>query len=203
MYIKKFLLVIVVFFIYGCSSSNTNMNASIAVEDVSKTTKSKIKEQVSKSSVLSIYERRKQHYLLAHRILPSMFYGDPQKFISKIKKDKKIFLQALWQLSGKITKQSMDIKEDSLDYKLITKADGTTIIIFIFPEPVAMTEAYFTAMVYKSSKEMNYLTMEFGMNIMTNEKRTVLGAWSKDKSHSNFGTGPKPSLENFMKIVLK
>jgi hypothetical protein len=74
------------------------------------------------------------------------------------------------------------------------------------PAPVAMPEAYFAAFVVmmgpesddeEETPEARYFTLERSFS-MDGGSRTVLGSWTKDGTHLNFGDGPEPELDAFV-----
>jgi hypothetical protein len=75
-----------------------------------------------------------------------------------------------------------------------------------------MAEAYFVAAVLQMKPEeerpepaeatLRYFTLEKGFN-MDGSHRTVLCEWTAGGSHNNYGDGPPPKLESFVKALEK
>jgi hypothetical protein len=136
--------------------------------------------------------QRPQHYMFAHRVLPSLFFRDPALFLNIMSSPKALdMLRTQWDSLGK---HFAPVEPSTgLDYETRTLEDNTTIIIVIMPPPCNVTEAYFTAAVYRPPTAgepalARYFTFEYGTNIMTGENHTVLGEWTADTTHRNYGS---------------
>ncbi len=77
------------------------------------------------------------------------------------------------------------------------------------PRPAQIAEAHFVAIVLNvNSKSKSpskqprilYFTLEKGVNVDGSE-RTVLGGWSDNDTHLNFGSGPPATLEDFVRTI--
>ncbi|HWP47356.1 MAG TPA: hypothetical protein VNM22_09365 [Candidatus Limnocylindrales bacterium] len=153
---------------------------------------------------------RSQHYIFAHKILPSLFHADPVKFITALSSHRNDLLHLLWAHAGTNMEESDLVAADNLDYEIRKLDEGTIIVLITLPTPQAVAEAYFVAMIYRSWKKeifctqeavTRFITLEYSFNLLNDLPGTVLGEWTVDGTHINFGTGPEPILEDFFETV--
>ncbi len=152
-------------------------------------------------------DARPHHYMLAHRILPSIFFRDPTTFLTIMNHPKALgFLQMQWDTLAKHV--AVVEPYTGLDYEIHKLEDDTTIILVTMPLPLNVTEAYFVAAVYRPPTATEpalarYFTYEFGANFIPGEaQRTVLGEWTAQIEHLNYGGHNRTSDKTeFIKTV--
>jgi hypothetical protein len=144
--------------------------------------------------------RRKQHYMFAHKLLPSILSNEPANFIGTLEKGGNDFLYYLWDRLGSYLKESDLVAREGLDCQINQLDDDTTIALVTLPPPQKLTEAYFVAAVYRPPMT-RFITLEYADQ--TPERiRTFLCEW-KGNYHSNLGNGPEPTLGAFFETVVK
>jgi len=150
---------------------------------------------------------RDQHYVFAHRVLPSLFFANPEKFISTLNERGDSFLRLVWLRVG----ESVDnvIAPDNLSHQIRNLDTDTTTVLITLPLPKCMTEAYLVALVHRSEKKdssssqeplTRYIALEYGIEL-DGSPRTVLCEWTAEGIHRNMGNGPEPTLEAFFTAV--
>jgi hypothetical protein len=147
-----------------------------------------------------------QHYTFAHRVLPFLFFNDPELFMTIMSSPKGMdFLRVQWNTLAKQFPTATP--SDSLNYQMRGLDDGTKIIIITMPPPQKVTETYFNAVVYRPASDAaplvsRYFTLEYGMSFMPDApKRMVLGEWTNQQEHINYGDNPAVDEIAFLKVV--
>jgi hypothetical protein len=148
---------------------------------------------------------RAHHYLFAHRMMPTIFFQDPEKFIGTLNEHGMPFLRFLWDRAGQVLEPALMLPGDGLDYQTRGLEDGTRIVAISLPAPQAITEAYFVALVYRPVMLQHEaiarcFTLEYGRSVFNDQPRTVLCEWS-GSSHLNYGDGPEPTAEAFIASI--
>jgi len=152
----------------------------------------------------------KHHYVVAHKLIPSIFFKKPQGFI-----DMNIeFPQEIKKLWLEVGKKLGTDSEDVLGLDVISLKDhGINGIIFIFPETKVVPECIFSACLIEQKQRFilfksnvpRYITYEFGFNINQSERsdRSVLCEWNKSGMHINYGAGKGFLLDDFIDDLKK
>jgi hypothetical protein len=144
--------------------------------------------------------------MFAHRVLPSLFFQDPERFLEILKKEGITFLRFFWDKLG----SSLDAEDvqplHGVNYETRVLEDGTSIAMIEFPKPEHVTEAYFAALVYRplsagGESIQRYFTLEYGITLSEPGERSVLCEWTVDNHHLNFGDGPEPTSRAFFTAV--
>jgi hypothetical protein len=152
---------------------------------------------------------RGQHYLFAHRALPSIFHAEPEKFILALAKSRGDVLNSLWGRVGQDVQGPDLVTAEGLGYEIRNPGNETTIALITLPSPRCVTEAYFVALAYRPQKKgvfssrkavTRYITLEYGFET-SGIPRTVLCEWKGDGTHLNMGNGPAPTLQAFFEAV--
>ena len=143
---------------------------------------------------------RQQHYAYAHQVLPMLFFKRPAEFYEAIQQDGERFLLATWNQVGDDVADPTPVDSRQLNLQK-REGDGREIFIVTFPTPQGVPEAYFAAMVYVKGVPSHYMTLERGVDPFTGQATTVLGEWTSDHRHENFGDGPTPTVDEFVRAV--
>lgn len=139
--------------------------------------------------------------------MPRMFFDDPNglaKMLLSPHGDG--FLQHLWKRSAEVAQLSpMDSR--GLGCSSFPTSGGVTLVVHM-PPPEGMTECFFMGlrirkgkrtMLFLSGKpQFDYFTLELSMDLSSGQPTTVLGGWTPEGSHSNFGSGPGPDPAQFV-----
>ncbi len=181
----------------GVSNADIEQSAGAAtVESESHQAGDKV-TTYSKTPAKTMVLPRTQHYVFAHRMLPTLFFEEPAMFIATFEKGGNKFLHFLWNLLGD---EASELAAESLDYQIKRLENNTTIALITLPPPQAMTEAYFVAAVFRPQGN-RFITLEYSFNFIEGSPITVLGEWTTT-SHLNLGDGPEPTLEAFFEKVV-
>ena len=149
-------------------------------------------------------EPRRQHYFFAHYVLPGLIFENIDTALETFSNPNvDILLQRLWAIAVPEGSTEPPILPTSLAVSEFSPAPGVRLFVFSLPQPVAMTEAFFTAlacMTANSKPMVRYFTLELGFS-QTHALRTVIGEWTPDRSHVNYGDGPEPTAEAFVSAL--
>jgi len=154
---------------------------------------------------------RRQHYVFAHRLLPALFHQDPEGFLELLRTDGDTFLRFWWRRSAAWWRRLPTGTTPRHEIRHLD--DDTVAVLVILPPPKALAEAYFLALVYRSPQKdrdrlASVFTLESGVRFPEGTPRTVLGGWywkngGATVGHVNFGDGPDPEPEAFLRSVQK
>jgi len=144
---------------------------------------------------------RGHHYYFAHRYLPYLLFTDTDNIRERLEKNGEEYLKWLWTRCGRRVSEAERIATDGLGISLKRPEPDVTVIIIRYPAPQGITETYFTALVFWGDK-VAYMTLEYGWDSKAACGRTVLGEWDSEGTHHNYGTGPEPSEEAFLRSIL-
>jgi hypothetical protein len=153
---------------------------------------------------------RNQHYLFAHRALPSIARQDhKQMFGALLSGSRDEFLRDLWNYVGEQLPEEDRLQPAGLRCSF-HRHEGHAIFLVTMPPPAAMPEAHFTALVFGPFTEgsaekldeipFRYLTLEKSHDFSTGGETTMLCEWTED-GHHNMGDGPQPTEEAFLGAV--
>ena len=152
---------------------------------------------------------RQQHYVFAHAMLPRLLLDDPEKFVAILaSQEAEDFLAYLWRRAGEEANDAQPVEPEGLGRTVEKLAEGIAVLVRM-PCPLAITEAYFGAVIMRQGKkglfrratpQIRYFTLELGV---TDDgcPRTVLCEWNKD-GHVNYGDGPSPDPGQFLEAIL-
>jgi hypothetical protein len=153
---------------------------------------------------------RDHHYAFAHMALPSFAFGlEPSVNLERMASDLDFFR---WLWAAAAQKMGTDpLPDGGLGARYVRDGELEAVIVTM-PEARFTTEAIMIAIVRKTThrwllfprRELRYLTLEVGASItedgrIDTEKgrRTVLGEWTPQPSHFNYGDGPPPTAHAF------
>jgi hypothetical protein len=157
--------------------------------------------------------RSGHHYVLAHYAFRILALSSSYAFFTKMAQDGKAFLEDIW---AKVSEQCDDTGAPDFgmnDVKVVpTRIGKFPIMLILFPPPVRPAEVFMCVVVLKVSldapelpeePEVDYYTLELGLDLETMRPRTVLCGWNKAGDHLNFGDGPDPDPDKFIEVVAK
>lgn len=153
-------------------------------------------------------------YLFAHKYLPQALHREPRLALAlALSKENEKLVMDMWQ---DCREQSILIGAAPVPPDGLTVAGGpineeTAGALIVMPVPLEMPEAYY-AFVFIPMTEgkdgieagsISYYTLERSISLTSDSGRTVIGAWTADGTHLNYGTGPAPDdIEAFMRAVV-
>jgi hypothetical protein len=155
-------------------------------------------------------QTRAQHYLFAHRLLPSVFFQNPGQLIGALEQQGPALLTDMWNHTAQFAPEAPPLPAEGLSVELRRIPAGWTVALVTLPRPCAMTEAHFTALAVKPTGERQvalpaeaarYVTLELSTSLEGDEPFTMLCEWTSDGTHANMGEGPPPDLEAFFQRV--
>ena len=150
---------------------------------------------------------RAQHYQFAHRILPLIFFQNPAGYIANLTRFGDFYLEDFWNMIRKHLESPEDWVEVTGLHGEVRKAAGDiSVALITLPEPLVVTEAYFTAQVYHPQFEgkllARFFTLEFGYSMPGEPKSFTLGGW-QDGTHFNYGHVTATRLDEFFALVME
>ncbi len=151
-----------------------------------------------------------RRYLLAHVALPQAAFNDPVSFMTVVghPEQSRALIAEVVEAVGRHCAELPDPFPFSSDevYVHCTRVMNFPCAIVEMPWPEAPNEAFFSAAVllqdltadpHTEGLELRYFTLE-RVNSQDGSLRTMLGEWTRDGSHLNYGDGPRPTLTGFL-----
>ncbi len=158
------------------------------------------------------------HYEFAHRALREICMSDPCRFFVTVAKPetRASFFDEVWQEVCRMYAEGKQPTFSMADVKVEVKRVGDyPVLLITMPRPEFITQAYMVAIVLKirfeelkttlvnalmngagqPRPEVRYFVLEEGTG------RTVLCAWDTAGEHINYGDGPPPDPEEFLKAI--
>lgn len=158
-------------------------------------------------------EPRCHHYTLAHYALRSVAFDDPLAYLGiLVSPDARSFLAHLLRSVSEHCKEQEPQPDFGIEDITVhpVRVGRYPCAVIELPRPRAITEAYFTAAVLladpadglpvSTPMELRYFTLEKGF-VLAGPPRTVLCEWTSEGTHVNYGDGPVPQLEAFVRAV--
>jgi hypothetical protein len=152
---------------------------------------------------------RRQHYNFVHRYLRDRALDHPHHLVETLRGENGTsYLESLWVSQGSAEKAEEDefIGPEGLECFSVDPGSEIYGAIVKFPEPQRAAEAYFAAIILRSrtNKDLpaRFITLERGISGEGNVK-TVVGGWDVLGIHYNYGPGPTPEMDEFVKVLRK
>jgi hypothetical protein len=146
---------------------------------------------------------RLHHYIFAHKTIPSLFFYDPEKFLSILSVHADAFLRDVWDKVGEKIDKTELVSSDGLACEVRKIVNGDVGALITLPPPERITETYFVAPVYRPevismTERTRFFTLEYNPEY---DNKSVLCEWEAEGPHVNCGDGPEPEPEDFWKVV--
>lgn len=161
----------------------------------------------------NVHEPRCHHYTLAHYALRSVAFQQPLRFLTVlVSPDARRFLSNLMRSVSESCKEEEAEPGFAVEDLAIhtVRVGRYPCAVIEMPPPKATTEAFFVAAVLLAEVDqempdpeqvaMRYFTLEKGF-VLEGPPRTVLGEWTADGTHRNYGDGPEHRLESFVEAI--
>jgi hypothetical protein len=157
-------------------------------------------------------KQTRHHYVLAHIALRRACLADPYTFFEVMASpERHDFLDDLWKRICVNCDEDGHAQFSSRDVKITTtRIKQYPAVLLQMPTPYFMAEAYMVCIVLKipfeemqqrkDNPQIQYFTLEKGMNAGTGEDRTVLCEW-KGECHLNHGNAPEATPAAFMEAL--
>jgi hypothetical protein len=143
--------------------------------------------------------------------LPGLLFHDPKQMLPLVSETEPLL--ALWKwLAGELGSSSgMVVEPTGLTGEVFAVDDVGPMAVITFPAPACPPEAYFAAAVCLVDGDgvsgqkatVRYLTLE--RTVETPESAgtepTVMGEWTAEGTHINYGAGPRPTRDAFIEAV--
>jgi hypothetical protein len=152
---------------------------------------------------------RCHHYMLAHVALKQIALENPLFYLGVLASESRSeFLEDLFEsVDQHCRTQAARADFSAADLRFHGLRVGQfPCAIVEFPAPRETTEVFFTALVVladpsqplpeREALTARYFTLERGFSL-DGMPRTVLGEWTMDGAHVNYGDGPEPALATF------
>ncbi len=155
---------------------------------------------------------RDHHYAFAHVVFRSLALNSPLQCLGILASEQaREFLQFAYDQTCEACREhgEPDFTPDEVTVHCGRVGNYPSAVLQM-PPPVGTTEAYFVAVVALvdttgeppadiENIPARFFTLEKGISFDESE-RTVLGEWT-DTTHSNYGTGPEPTVSAFVRQI--
>lgn len=161
---------------------------------------------------------RPHHYAFGHVTLRKAFFHDPAKLVQAFEADGERLLREMWDEVARLVQadngDAAILPGDGLELSTHAVGPCTKAAVIALPPPCEMPEAHFVALVVELPRPGpsfhigrmpdpgRYFTLELGMDILSQARHTVLCERTRE-GHANYGTGPEPTVEAFVKRVME
>ena len=150
---------------------------------------------------------KSHHYTFAQRVIGDYVAAHPLEFIAlMVSDDRDNFVAWLWEQTEQYVGSSISDIDTSLTAVACREVSGHPAVFIRLPPPTAIAEAICVAVIGIGVQEgeggqylARYILLEAGVD-SNNNPRTVLCEWAAG-AHSNYGDGPEPELESFVRAV--
>ncbi len=140
---------------------------------------------------------RQHHYTFAHRELPAAAFRFGPDLVAAAR-DGRLTLDAVWTHVGDALPEPDRVAAQGLSGTYHT-VSGYPVLLVTLPAPDAPTEAHFVAVVLSTvDGSVRYFTLEDAWSPLDGSRYTVLGEWTADGKHVNYGPGSAPDAEEFL-----
>jgi hypothetical protein len=143
------------------------------------------------------------HYMFAHTAIPTLVFTKTEALLTAFETRGQAFIEDLWASVAEVAEKHGQPPIDKTGLRFSKEnRDNINIYLIELPRPGAITEAYFVGVAQKD-KTVKYFTLELAAKMMNDrcDTSTVLGGWTTDHKHQNYGCGPKPQREEFIKAI--
>lgn len=155
---------------------------------------------------------RPQHYIFAHQAIPQLAHADPARMMRILGgSDAEAFLRQVWDEIGQQGEPNERFEPIGLSVAWVPLPTGHVAGLIVMPDPVAVPEAYFVAVVAPQPTDEGFapdlrcrvITLERSFTLplddlaSSSSPATALCEWTADGTHLNFGIGPDPEAEHF------
>jgi hypothetical protein len=146
----------------------------------------------------------------ATRVLPSLFHTTPKDFLYYLSRDGNQFLRFYWDQAGATQAESCRSSPFGLNYDIRKPDPNTTVVLVSLPKPKIISEAYYTALIYRPLRTALFWGVSDATMVVTldlaegsqREQTTILREWSSKLEGKLISDGPEPSLANFYQSIL-
>lgn len=148
------------------------------------------------------------HYEFAHLALRIPFFHQPGFYLAVLDDPDKAqalvraVLARIAENRG-LTQEAMEKIGDAIKIHKRPFAAGDCVAmnyVVEMPPPTRDAECYFVALVFRTDDTLHYLTLERNASSPTS---TILGTWTANGDHFNYGEGPPPDLSAFADEVAR
>jgi len=154
---------------------------------------------------------RAQHYIFAHKLVPSLFFQDSGGFVGALAQEGNALLGRLCVEAARLARtHAPDSPTDAIDspcvpsFEVRDLAGGATLVVLVLPAPVAANEAHFVGLLLPPFDTSDATGEVYTLELSEDHHRkigTMLCGWKADGSHVNYASCPPPALESFEAAV--
>jgi len=173
----KYLLISVVFILLnGCATTERKDN--------------KIVEEVVVQEPKEPTYQQKVYYL-QHKVLPQWTYESEGRFLHDLMNNE---LSQLKDVAGEI------VSPEYAGNITVKNIDGQNLAIIVFPKPKFPGDCFFV-LIKRNEDAFSYTTYEKSYSFLSDDDNYigVVGGWSQEGNHLNFGPRPYSDLDSFIK----
>jgi len=139
-----------------------------------------------------------QHYLFAHRFLPELLWQGDSLLGILVNPENQAFLGDQWDAVAQHWECAPSAGRERLSFASHWIGGDNLAVVIFMPPPEQLADAYFAAIT--TSPALRYFTLEIGQD-QAGRPRTVLGEWTREGRHLNYGDGPAPDPALFLQAV--
>jgi hypothetical protein len=168
------------------------------------------KKKLAMPAMEPVTDPRPHHYAFVHNCMRVMCEEDTATFFSVMASPKqRDFIKTMWDMVCEAcdAEATTELTADDIGVETLRIRDCPTILVHM-PEPRGITEAHMVCIILTTpleedfdpdQMEFRYFTLEYGW-AERGKTSPVLCEWTKD-AHHNFGPGPEPETQAFLKVV--
>jgi hypothetical protein len=142
-------------------------------------------------------------YVFAHKALPYQVFSHTKRTLEAFENDGQAFAESVWTSVGQMAEKNGQKPLDMTGLQFSKERAGDiTFYVIALPRPKIVTEAYFVAATVQNGT-VRYYTLEstFCPSGSCEPDPTFLCGWDPGGYHLNYGPGPRPDKEEFIKII--
>jgi len=155
---------------------------------------------------------RTQHYIFAHKLVPSLFFRDPSGFVGALAQEGDALLRRLWVEAARLaTTDASEASTDAIDLPDVPASEvmglegGARLVVLMLPEPIAALEAFFVGLLIPGALDTSgaigsVYTLELSED-HHRKRGTMLCGWTAEGAHVNYAFCPPPALKEFAAAV--
>lgn len=150
-----------------------------------------------------------QSQIFSNQVLPSLFHGTPAQFLQYLDRDGTKFLMFYWKIAGEKCATSMRRDSFGLNFSFHEPSPGTLITIIRLPEPVTEYDCYFSALIYRPSRRIFFVSDTTKVINLEKCSRsdfdtgTLMVEWNRHLRRETINISPRPIQEEFFKILIQ
>ncbi|WP_199611154.1 hypothetical protein [Flocculibacter collagenilyticus] len=174
---KNVLILLLSFLVAACASTHQNTRGNAA-----------------KDSAYETSDYSKNIYYVQHKLIPDWLFVSEGEFFNDL------LTQKDGQIRGAMSEIISPEYAAAVQIRPIEKW-GVEAVLFIFPRPKSPANCFYT-LAYLDDDKLHYRTYEMALNLYDDELVGIVGGWTSDGSHKNYGGRTYQDHESFIDDIL-